>query len=99
MGVITQQTIKVLEQFKPDEPVEILDWMTNVTFETIGRVGFGYNFNLLETRDQPTNEFIQAMGYCLKESLQRNQQAKFIKHLPLEANYKFDKSIKLTPMM
>jgi cytochrome P450/NADPH-cytochrome P450 reductase len=95
MGVITQQTIKVLEQFKPDEPVEILDWMTNVTFETIGRVGFGYNFNLLETRDQPTNEFIQAMGYCLKESLQRNQQAKFIKHLPLEANYKFDKSIKL----
>jgi cytochrome P450/NADPH-cytochrome P450 reductase len=95
MGVITQQTIKILEQFKPYEPVEIIDWTTNVTFETIGRVGFGYDFNLLNSRDQPPNEFIQAMAYCLKESLQRNQQAKFIKHLPLEANRKFDRSIKL----
>jgi cytochrome P450/NADPH-cytochrome P450 reductase len=40
--MIGQQTIKVLEQYSPDEPVEILHWTTNLTFETIGRVGFGY---------------------------------------------------------
>lgn len=95
MGVITQQTIKILEQFRPDEPVEIIDWTTNVTFETIGRVGFGYDFNLLSSRDQPPNEFILAMSCCLKEALQRNQQAKFIKRLPLAANRKFDQAIKL----
>ncbi|KAI9473910.1 MAG: cytochrome P450 [Benjaminiella poitrasii] len=95
MGIITQQTIKILEQFAPTEPVEIIDWTTNLTFETIGRIGFGYEFNLLSSRDQPPNEFIDAMGYCLKQALQRMQQAQFMKRLPLEANRKFDRSVKL----
>jgi cytochrome P450/NADPH-cytochrome P450 reductase len=42
MGVIGQQTIRLLEQFSSDEPVDILHWTTNLTFETIGKVGFGY---------------------------------------------------------
>ncbi|OBZ91307.1 hypothetical protein A0J61_00634 [Choanephora cucurbitarum] len=95
MGEIAQQTIRILEQFKPEEPVEIIDWTTNLTFETIGRIGFGYDFNLLTSRNQPPNDFIEAMGYCLKQSIQRIQQAQFIKSLPIEANRKFDRSIKL----
>jgi cytochrome P450 / NADPH-cytochrome P450 reductase len=42
MSLIGQTTIKLLEQFTPDESVEILHWTTNLTFETIGKVGFGY---------------------------------------------------------
>lgn len=95
MGIITQQAIKILEQFKPNEPVELLDWTTNITFETIGRIGFGYEFNLLADRDQPPNEFIQAMSYCLRQSIQRMQQAQFVKSLPIEANRKYDRCIKL----
>ena len=95
MGVITQQSIKVFDQFTSEEPVEILDWTTNITFETIGRVGFGHEFKLLSDRNQPPNNFIEAMGYCLKQSIQRMQQAQFIKSLPIEANRKFDESIKL----
>ncbi|CAO3620404.1 unnamed protein product [Mucor fragilis] len=95
MGILTQQLIKIFDQFSPDEPVEMIDWTTNITFETIGRVGFGYDFNLLSERDQAPNEFIQAMGYCLKQSIQRMQQAQFVKSLPIEANRKFDRSVKL----
>ncbi|KAI8979229.1 cytochrome P450 [Mycotypha africana] len=95
MGLITQQTIKVLETFAPTEPVEILEWTTNLTFETIGRIGFGYEFNLLNGRDQEPNEFIEAMGYCLRQSLQRTTQAQFVKYLPIEANRKYDRSVKL----
>jgi cytochrome P450/NADPH-cytochrome P450 reductase len=95
MGLITQQTIKIFEQFAPTEPVEIIEWTTNVTFETIGRVGFGYEFELLKGRDQPPNSFIQAMSYCLKQSIQRTTQMNFVKALPIEANRKFDRSIKL----
>lgn len=95
MGIITQQAIKVLEQYKPDEPVEILDWATNITFETIGRIGFGYDFNLLNDRDQPPNDFIDAMGYCLNGALKRMLQAQFMKKLPLESNRKFDRCVKL----
>ncbi|KAG0171863.1 hypothetical protein DFQ28_000202 [Apophysomyces sp. BC1034] len=95
MGNITQQTIKIFEEFKPDEPVEILDWTTNVTFETIGRVGFGYEFHLLEERDRPPHPFIEAMGYCMKQVVTRFQQAQFIKQLPIEANRRFDSSVEL----
>ncbi|OBZ91248.1 hypothetical protein A0J61_00693 [Choanephora cucurbitarum] len=95
MGELTQQTIRILEQFEPEEPVEILDWTTNLTFQTIGRIGFGYDFNLLSSRDQPPNDFIEAMSYCLKLSVQRFQQAQFIKSLPIEANRKFDRCVKL----
>lgn len=95
MGIITQQAIKVLGQYKPDEPVEILEWATNITFETIGRCGFGYNFNLLCGRDQPPNDFIDAMGFCLNSALKRMLQARFMRKLPLESNRKFDRCMKL----
>ncbi|KAG1414565.1 hypothetical protein G6F58_006896 [Rhizopus delemar] len=95
MGIIAQQTMRIFEQYRPDEPVEILDWTTNLTFETIGRIGFGYEFNLLVDRDQEQNAFIEAMGYCLKQAVQRMQQAAFVKQLPIEANRRFDRSVRL----
>ncbi|KAI8377698.1 cytochrome P450, partial [Radiomyces spectabilis] len=95
MGLIAQQTIKLLETFDPSEPVEIIEWTTNLTFETIGRVGFGYDFHLLDKRDAPVHPFIEAMGYCLQRVVTRVQQAQFMKHLPTEANRRFDRSVEL----
>ena len=95
MGHIAMETIKTLEEYKPEEPVEILDWTTRLTFETIGRIGFGYNFGLLESRDTPLHPFIEAMAYCLVHAIERTKQMQFIKKLPLEQNKKFDRSIKL----
>jgi cytochrome P450/NADPH-cytochrome P450 reductase len=95
MGVLTKNLITVLEQYDSSEKVEILEWTTNITFETIGRVGFGYEFNLLSGRDQEQNSFIEAMGYCLKQAINRVTQAKFVKRLPIEANRRFDRSLKL----
>ncbi|CDS13486.1 hypothetical protein LRAMOSA05662 [Lichtheimia ramosa] len=95
MGVIAKQTMKALEQYDPSEKVEILDWTTRLTFETIGRCGFGYEFGLLESRDAPPHPFIDAMGYCLNHAVERTRQLGFIKHLPLERNRKFNRSIQL----
>ncbi|KAF7726609.1 hypothetical protein EC973_008573 [Apophysomyces ossiformis] len=95
MGIITEQAIKIFEQYKPDEPVEILHWTTNITFETIGRVGFGYDFNLLEERERDPHPFIDAMGYLLSQIIVRFKQAQFMKQLPTSANRKFDESIEL----
>lgn len=95
MGVIAKQTIKTLEQYDPSEKVEILDWTTRLTFETIGRCGFGYEFGLLDSRDAPPHPFIDAMGYCLNHAVERTRQLGFIKHLPLERNRQFDRSVKL----
>ncbi|KAI8580599.1 hypothetical protein K450DRAFT_299354 [Umbelopsis ramanniana AG] len=95
MSLIGQTTIKLLEQFSSDESVEILHWTTNLTFETIGKVGFGYDFHLLDDRNAENHPFIEAMGYCMKQSFTRTTQAKVMKHLPLESNRRFDESLKL----
>ncbi|CAO3680931.1 unnamed protein product [Umbelopsis ramanniana] len=95
MSLIGQQTIRLLEQFGPDEPVEILQWTTNLTFETIGKVGFGYDFHLLDDRNAESHPFIEAMGYCMKQAFKRMLQPKVLKRMPLESNRRFDRSIKL----
>ncbi|KAI9255696.1 cytochrome P450 [Phascolomyces articulosus] len=95
MGEIAMETTRTLEEYNPDEPVEILDWTTRLTFETIGRIGFGYNFGLLGSRDTPPHPFIEAMGYCLVHSIARTKQMQFVKRLPIEQNKKYDRSVKL----
>ena len=96
MGIIAMETIRTLEQYKPDQPVEILHWTTNLTFETIGRTGFGYDFHLLGSIDDAkVHPFIEAMGYCLQQTIIRSQQTEIFKKLPTEQNRRFDRSIKL----
>lgn len=95
MGLIAQQTIALFEKFSPEEPVELLKWTTNLTFETIGKIGFGYDFNLLKEKDAEPHPFIEAMGYCIKAIYIRFKQSGFMKNLPLEQNRKFDREAKL----
>lgn len=90
MGMIAQETMKVLAEYKPDEKVEILHWCTNLTFETIGRIGFGYSFDLMD-RNKPSHPFIDAMGYALSNSLGRFARPTFMKQLPLESNRTWDR--------
>jgi cytochrome P450/NADPH-cytochrome P450 reductase len=95
MGIITQRTIKILDQMKPSEQVDILDWTTKVTFETIGRIGFGYEFGLLDDKDAPPHPLIQSMAYLLKMVVTRRMQAQFMKHIPTAANRHFDEAIQI----
>ncbi|KAG2211207.1 hypothetical protein INT47_006326 [Mucor saturninus] len=95
MGLITQEAVALLEQFLPDEQVELLEWTTNITFETIGKIGFGFDFNLLKDKNAAPHPFISAMVYCFKAIFIRFKQPGFMKHLPLEQNRKFDREVKL----
>ncbi|KAJ3031729.1 UNVERIFIED_CONTAM: hypothetical protein HDU68_000664 [Siphonaria sp. JEL0065] len=69
-------------------------WMTNFTFETIGKTGFGYDFGLLEKKDVTIHPFIVSMGFCLNEGVSRAKSLKIYKTLPLEANRRYDREIK-----
>ncbi|RUP07980.1 hypothetical protein BC936DRAFT_140146 [Jimgerdemannia flammicorona] len=86
------QTITVLEQYAENEPV--ISSLEQTTFETICRIGFEYDFHLLDSCDAPRHPFIQAMAFCLAVSTQRNLQAQFIKHLPIKANRRFERERK-----
>ena len=94
MGNITLETIKVLENYSPEDKVEILTWCTNLTFETIGRVGFGYSFDLMDI-DKPAHPFIDAMGYGLNSALYRALQPSVFKRLPLNSNYAWENGNRL----
>ncbi|KAI8336924.1 cytochrome P450 [Blakeslea trispora] len=89
MGNIAIETIKVLEKYSPNDKVDILTWCTNLTFETIGRVGFGYSFDLMDI-DKPAHPFIDAMSYGLNNALYRALEPSILKKLPLNSNYKWE---------
>ncbi|KAL0096479.1 cytochrome P450 [Phycomyces blakesleeanus] len=95
MGRLVQQTIRIIEQIPQDGPVDIIDLSTKLTFETIGRIGFGYKFGLIDSLNSPSHPFIGAMSYCLQQAVVRTQQARFVRSLPTEANRTFDRSLKL----
>ncbi|KAI9363256.1 cytochrome P450 [Pilaira anomala] len=90
MGIIAQETIKIFSEYTPEDKVEILDWCTNMTFETIGRIGFGYTFDLMH-RDKPPHPFIVAMGYGLSNSVVRFSRPAFMRHLPIASNRKWER--------
>jgi cytochrome P450 len=93
MGKITEQTMNnIFAHYKPDEKVDILHWMTAVTFETIGRIGFGYSFDMLQRIDEPSHPFIDAMSFSLGESAARFFKASFVKKLPTETNNNYKKN-------
>ncbi|KAI8355689.1 cytochrome P450 [Blakeslea trispora] len=89
MGQVVLETIKVLEQYDPAEKVEILPWCTNLSFEIIGRVGFGYSFDLMHLH-KPAHPFIEAMAHNLEHSFYRFMTPKFIRKLPLKSNYDWE---------
>ncbi|KAK9729207.1 hypothetical protein K7432_000488 [Basidiobolus ranarum] len=95
MGHLALKLSNVLGSFKPDEPFLVTDWMTRITFETIGMLGFGYDFKLLDSKDSPLHPFIDAMSFCLTELKTRTSRSQYWKKLPIWSNYKFDRMMDL----
>ncbi|KAJ1540708.1 hypothetical protein HK096_010729, partial [Nowakowskiella sp. JEL0078] len=100
MGQIGLKISKIFASYanepsRDDQIMDITEWMTNVTFETIGRVGFGYDFGLLEKRGAPIHPFIRAMGFCLSESGARSIRPQLISTLSFSHNRRFNRDLKL----
>ncbi|KAJ3248013.1 hypothetical protein HDU78_002447 [Chytriomyces hyalinus] len=96
MGSLANQLAVIFQTYADSgEPVLITKWMTNFTFETIGKTGFGYDFGLLDSPNAPVHPFISAMAFCLSESVNRVMQLNVYKKLPLSANYRYERERKL----
>ncbi|KAJ1561512.1 hypothetical protein HK096_004438 [Nowakowskiella sp. JEL0078] len=100
MGIIGSKISKIFNLLASEpkienQIVEITDWMTNVTFETIGKIGFGFDFGLVDHKDAPAHPFIEAMGFCLNEILLRAFRPNIITVLSFSSNKRFKKSLDL----
>ncbi|KAK9721087.1 hypothetical protein K7432_003692 [Basidiobolus ranarum] len=96
MAMLAKKLVNVIEAISSEpEPVLISPWMTKITFETIGRVGFGFDFGLLESKDATIHPFIDAMSFCLREIRTRATRSQYWKMLPIWSNYQFDRMMQL----
>ncbi|RUS19436.1 cytochrome P450 [Endogone sp. FLAS-F59071] len=91
MGSVADSSSRIFSHFvETGEEIDIAQWTTKIALETIGRVGFGYDFHLFDDPYAASPRFVEAMVYTLNESLKRSRAAQFWKSLPTEANYKFE---------
>ncbi|ORY07247.1 cytochrome P450 [Basidiobolus meristosporus CBS 931.73] len=96
MALLAKKLVNVVSEISTEpEPVLIAPWMTKITFETIGKVGFGFDFGLLESKDAPIHPFIDAMSFCLREVRTRATRSQYWKKLPIWSNYQFDRMMQL----
>jgi len=92
---LAQKLLNVLLELSPGSDVPVTQLMTNFTFETIGKLGFGYDFGLLASSKVQTHPFIEAINFCLREVLTRMIRGQFWKKLPIKNNKKFEQAILL----
>ncbi|KAI9142116.1 cytochrome P450 [Paraphysoderma sedebokerense] len=92
MSNLCLKLVKVFEKMGDGAQIDVQDWMTRITFQTIGHCGFSYDFQLLDV-NAPKHPFIDAMNFCLREALNRMFKGKYWKKLPIPANRKFRDSM------
>ncbi|ORX91007.1 cytochrome P450 [Basidiobolus meristosporus CBS 931.73] len=96
MALLAKKLVNVVDEISTEsEPILISPWMTKITFETIGKVGFGFDFGLLESKNAPIHPFIDAMSFCLREVKTRATRSQYWKKLPIWSNYQFDRMMQL----
>ncbi|KAJ1980193.1 hypothetical protein H4R35_001216 [Dimargaris xerosporica] len=95
MGHLSCRLVDIFQQFTPEQEVDIGMWMTNITLEVIGQVGFGYDFHLLDSTSPQTHPFVDAMNYTLTETFGRMIRTQYWKYLPLPSNRAFAQRIAL----
>ncbi|ORX68966.1 cytochrome P450 [Linderina pennispora] len=78
-----------------NEPFTVVDFTTNMTFQTIGIVGFGYDFHLLDPTYTEKHPFLYAMNFCLGEIQKRFKRTSYWKMLPTRGNYEYKKQMQV----
>ncbi|KAI8324918.1 cytochrome P450, partial [Martensiomyces pterosporus] len=86
---IAEKASALVATYSSDQPIDVVNFTTNVTFQTVGQVGLGHDFRLLDSSDSPQHPFIFGMNYCLGEIVKRASRTRYWKHLPIDSNYQF----------
>eukprot|EP00736_Rhodelphis_marinus_P000769 Rmarinus@m.18974 len=81
------------DKLTPSDQIDIGSWTTRLTFDVIGKIGFGYDFNSLQATDR--HRFVQAMATVAKLLEYRTQSPQFVKSLPIERNRKVASETKI----
>ncbi|KAJ1926527.1 hypothetical protein IWQ60_003702 [Tieghemiomyces parasiticus] len=96
MTELTCAALHVFDSFASNgKPVDLLMWTTNIALETIARIGFGYDFDLLNAGQVTKHPFVEAIYFTLNEVFNRMVYTPCYKYLPLPRKYHFDAQMDL----
>ncbi|KAJ1962750.1 hypothetical protein GGI12_002463, partial [Dipsacomyces acuminosporus] len=90
---VAEKASELIGMYGREESFDAVDFTLKITFQTIGQVALGYDFHLLDAIDSPTHPFLVGMNYCLNEIGRRIPRTKYWKHLPISANFNFDRQL------
>ncbi|KAJ3120991.1 hypothetical protein HK098_004080 [Nowakowskiella sp. JEL0407] len=97
MALVGQKAVDIFNAISmpPSYDVDIPECMTNIVFEMIGSVAFGYSFGLLDSVKTNSHPCIQALAFCLQESGYRTFRPSFANKLNISNNRRFDRELKV----
>ncbi|ORX89819.1 cytochrome P450, partial [Basidiobolus meristosporus CBS 931.73] len=94
MGKCILDLLKIMESCqKDDEPIDMSRWMISLALESIGVIGFGYNFNLLDDKDSERHPFSVALNYVQSMIMKRTNSVTWTKWLQTTANVRFRRDL------
>ncbi|KAK9696451.1 hypothetical protein K7432_012448 [Basidiobolus ranarum] len=94
MGKCILDLIKIMDSFeKSGEAVDMSRWMISLALESIGVIGFGYNFNLLDDKDSERHPFSVALNYVQSMIMKRSNSVTWTKWLQTTANVRFRRDL------
>ncbi|KAL1916029.1 uncharacterized protein VTP21DRAFT_6033 [Calcarisporiella thermophila] len=85
--------VKRFEAMREGESVDILRWNSNITLESIGKIGFDYDFHLLDP-DHEDDPFIDAIVYAGNSARKRTFRTEFYQSMLVASNMRLQRSVK-----
>lgn len=90
MGESIKDLLNIIETFqKSGEDFDVSRWMIALALESIGNIGFDYDFNLLKDPNAERHPFTIALQYVQSMIMKRSSTVTWMKWMQTSANVRF----------
>jgi cytochrome P450 / NADPH-cytochrome P450 reductase len=94
MGESIKELVNIIETFqKSGEELDVSRWMIALALESIGKIGFDYDFNLLKDPNAERHPFTVALAYVQSMIMKRTATPTWMKWMQTSANVRFQRDL------
>ncbi|KAI8578279.1 hypothetical protein K450DRAFT_301281 [Umbelopsis ramanniana AG] len=94
MGETIKELLNIMETFqKSGEELDVSRWMIALALESIGKIGFDYDFDLLKDPNAERHPFTVALAYVQSMIMKRGSTPTWMKWMQTSANVRFQRDL------
>lgn len=94
MGESISDLLNIIESFqKSGEDFDVSRWMIALALESIGKIGFDYDFDLLKDPNAERHPFTIALAYVQSMIMKRSSTVTWMKWMQTSANVRFQRDL------